>query len=298
MGNIFCCCGGRRRRSNVPQEATETTPRQPHPPKIPVNQSVSPVATSYSPPGTMWGAYNHPMPPPRDVVDEKPVTIRNDTNLKKQTLTLEQDPVNPGHLLVAFTFDALVSGRITVVFFAKESEEFQLTATKEDTLQPITFGFEKGIGQKFIQPSGTGVDLSVFEDSELFKEAETDIFPLAIKLEAAPEGGKSSRCMQITQVTYVKEEGEIKPSVIKQFISVNETRYELQDIYGIGDAVDENARKECVICLSEPRDVTVLPCRHVCMCVGCAKELRFQTNLCPVCRQHVERLLKIPPLID
>ncbi|CAN6875261.1 unnamed protein product, partial [Brassica oleracea] len=222
------------------------------------------------------------------------VTIRNDTNLKKETLTLEQDPVNPGHLLVAFTFDALVSGRITVVFFAKESEEFQLTATKEDTLQPITFGFEKGIGQKFIQPSGTGVDLSVFEDSELFKEAETDIFPLAIKLEAAPEGGKSSRCMQITQVTYVKEEGEIKPSVIKQFISVNETRYELQDIYGIGDAVDENARKECVICLSEPRDVTVLPCRHVCMCVGCAKELRFQTNLCPVCRQHVERLLKIP----
>ena len=115
MGNIFCCCGGRRRRSNVPQEATETTPRQPHPPKIPVNQSVSPVATSYSPPGTMWGAYNHPMPPPRDVVDEKPVTIRNDTNLKKQTLTLEQDPVNPGHLLVAFTFDALVSGRFNLI---------------------------------------------------------------------------------------------------------------------------------------------------------------------------------------
>lgn len=130
-------------------------------------------------------------------------------------------------------------------------------------MQPITFDFEKGLGQKFIQPSGTGVDLSVFEDSELFKEAETDIFPLAIKLEAAPEGGKSSRCMQITQVTYVKEEGEIKASVIKQFISVNGTRYELQDIYGIGDAVDENARKECVICLSKPRDVTVLPCRHV-----------------------------------
>ncbi|KAF3500369.1 hypothetical protein F2Q69_00045761 [Brassica cretica] len=46
MGNIFCCClgaGGRRRRSNViPPEATETTPLRPHPPKTPVNQSVSP----------------------------------------------------------------------------------------------------------------------------------------------------------------------------------------------------------------------------------------------------------------
>ncbi|KAH0908021.1 hypothetical protein HID58_039848 [Brassica napus] len=294
MENIFCCCGGKRRRSNVPPEATETTPPQPHPPKIPVNQSVSSAATSYYPQGTMSKPYDHPMPPPRDVVDENPVTIRNDTNLMKETLSLEPDPVNPGRLLVAFTFDALVSGRITVVFFAKEVPEFQLTATKADTLQPITFDFEKGLDQKFIQPSGTGVDLSAFEDSELFKEAETDIFPLAINLEAAPEGGKSSRCMQITQVTYVKEDGEIKPSVIKQFISVNGTRYELQDIYGIGDAVDENARKECVICLSEPRDVLVLPCRHMCMCVGCAKELRFQTNLCPVCRQPVERLLKIP----
>ncbi|KAJ4882336.1 putative E3 ubiquitin-protein ligase LUL1 [Raphanus sativus] len=231
------------------------------------------------------------MPPPSPyIVYQKAVTIRNDTNLKKETLTLEPDPVNPGRFLVAFTFDTLVSGRITLVFFAKEVGEFQLTATKADTLQPITFGFEKGLGRKFIQPSGTGVDLSVFEDSELFKEANTDVFPLAIKMETAPEEGS----MQITLVTYVKEEGEIKPSVIKQLLSVNGNRYELFDIYGIGDTLDEDARKECVICLSEPRDMTVLPCRHMCMCGGCAKELRSQTNLCPVCRQPVERLLKIP----
>lgn len=30
-----------------------------------------------------------------------------------------------------------------------------------------------------------------------------------------------------------------------------------------------------------------------CMCSGCAKVLRFQTNRCPICRQSVERLLEI-----
>lgn len=30
-----------------------------------------------------------------------------------------------------------------------------------------------------------------------------------------------------------------------------------------------------------------------CMCSGCAKVLRYQTNRCPICRQPVERLLEI-----
>jgi hypothetical protein len=43
---------------------------------------------------------------------------------------------------------------------------------------------------------------------------------------------------------------------------------------------------ECVICLTEPRDTTVLPCRHMCLCAACAQQLRFNTNKCPVCRER------------
>ncbi|GKE24713.1 hypothetical protein Tco_1436225, partial [Tanacetum coccineum] len=48
---------------------------------------------------------------------------------------------------------------------------------------------------------------------------------------------------------------------------VNEMRYELQEIYKISNLVygaDSNGKdpdKECAICLSKPRDTTVLPCR-------------------------------------
>ncbi|KAL0874982.1 hypothetical protein Bca101_024687 [Brassica carinata] len=288
MGNIFCrcrccCCirdGGRKPRRTDVSPAMQT--QQPPPHKVP--------ATTYQYPT---------MPPPPYVEYQKPATIRNDVNLRKETLRLQPDPENPGQLLVFFSFDATVPGRITVVFFAEEDSEFHLTATKADTLPPITFDFEKGgLGQKYIQPSGTGVDLSVFEDSELFKEeVGTCIYPLAVKIEAAQEDGKSgsssSTNAQITQVTFVKEKGEIKPSVVKQFLWVNGSRYELQDIYGIGNTADVGDAKECVVCLSEPRDTIVLPCRHMCMCSGCAKALRFQKNECPVCRQPAERLVEL-----
>jgi hypothetical protein len=54
----------------------------------------------------------HMMAQPTPYVEhQKAVTIRNDVNLKKESLRLEPDPDNPGRFLVSFTFDATVSGR-------------------------------------------------------------------------------------------------------------------------------------------------------------------------------------------
>jgi hypothetical protein len=40
----------------------------------------------------------------------------------------------------------------------------------------------------------------------------------------------------------------------------------------------------CVICLTEKRDTTVFPCRHMCLCSECAGQLRYRDNRCPICR--------------
>ena len=45
-----------------------------------------------------------------------------------------------------------------------------------------------------------------------------------------------------------------------------------------------SSTSECVICLTEPRDTTVIPCRHMCLCHECALQLRLNTNRCPICR--------------
>ncbi|KAK9078630.1 hypothetical protein SSX86_002687 [Deinandra increscens subsp. villosa] len=326
---------GNRRGNNHP------TPAQPPLPDNTANQYIFAAATPYPnpnpnpnnthPPYYQYptGAYYPPPPPvdpaaaaqawvggrypcgpvmhhPAPYVDhQKAVTIRNDVNLKKESLKITPDEENPGKFLVEFTYDATVAGSITLYFFAKEGEDCNMIPTKDDMLPPITVSFEQGLGQRFKQESGNGIDLSAFEESELTKVSETGVHPLAIKAEATPcvsEDGTAnhnSTNSQITQAVFEKDKGEYRIRVAKQILWVNRMRYELQEIYGIGNSVDaadfdgNDPGKECVICLSEPRDTTVLPCRHMCMCSGCAKVLRFQTNRCPICRQPVERLLEI-----
>ncbi|KDP44064.1 hypothetical protein JCGZ_05531 [Jatropha curcas] len=253
--------------------------------------------------------YRYPCgaPPPMfspPVEHQKAVTIKNDVNIRKDSIRVEEDEENPGKFLVSFTFDATAAGRITVAFFAKEGENCNLTATKEDMLKPVSISFEQGLGQKFRQPSGMGIDFSMFEDVELKKEDAEGVYPLMVKAEARhlnndELGTNSTGNSQITLAVFDKKENDkYFVRVIKQILWVNSTRYELQEIFGIGNSVevesDENdSGKECVICLSEPRDTTVLPCRHMCMCSSCAKVLRFQSDRCPICRQPVERLLEI-----
>ncbi|KAJ0970498.1 hypothetical protein J5N97_023375 [Dioscorea zingiberensis] len=248
-----------------------------------------------------------PAPSPAPYVEhQKAVTIRNEINLKKETLRVEPDEQNPGKFLVAFTFDATVPGSITVLFFAKEELECNLVGTKE-SLEPITVHFKAGLGQNFRQPCGTGIDFSMFEGAELTIEGDAEVYPLAVKAEASLSdqelAGENENTgtpnSQITQAMFLKKENsDYQVRVLKQILWVKGTRYELQEIYGIGNSVEgdfdgNDPGKECVICLSEPRDTAVLPCRHMCMCSGCAKVLRFQTNRCPICRQPVERLLEI-----
>lgn len=185
-----------------------------------------------------------------------------------------------------------VASSITVIFFAKEGEGCILTSTKED-LPPVTVQFPQGLGQKFIQPSGTGINLSDFEDTELLHNNNMDVYPLAVKAEASPVNETESdetpatgnTNSQITQAVFEKDRGEYQVRVMKQILWVNKMRYELQEIYGIGNSaegeVDANdPGKECVICLSEPRDTTVLPCRHMVLPHSSSIKLHSNSSYC------------------
>ncbi|KAF0689262.1 Aste57867_19274 [Aphanomyces stellatus] len=50
--------------------------------------------------------------------------------------------------------------------------------------------------------------------------------------------------------------------------------YLAHDIFGADEFV------ECSICLENPTTVTILPCRHCCVCETCLKEI----DACPICR--------------
>lgn len=54
-----------------------------------------------------------------------------------------------------------------------------------------------------------------------------------------------------------------------------------------------NENTMCVVCLSDPRDTSLMPCRHMCVCYECATDLVGRNMDCPMCRQPVKSLLKL-----
>lgn len=170
---------------------------------------------------------------------------------------------------------------VTIYYFAKEGANCSFSPIYPDIYTPRNLAFQKGSGQKFVQPSGFGIDLGFFDLDDLARPLQGDVFPLVVCAEACPQllstdeqVGPSTTAAnaQITQAVIEKtNNGAFQVRVIKQILWAENERYELQEIYGIansakteigGDNADDIG-KECVICMSEPRDTTVLPCRHM-----------------------------------
>lgn len=52
---------------------------------------------------------------------------------------------------------------------------------------------------------------------------------------------------------------------------------------------------DCVVCLSNPRNTILIPCRHMCICSECTEGLINIDGKCPLCRQVYCGIVKIDP---
>ncbi|KAK9060582.1 hypothetical protein SSX86_021288 [Deinandra increscens subsp. villosa] len=321
-----------------------------HPPSQLISSSPYPSAAdpSYSPPppppppappvyhpytGPNYGPYSHPQPnynygwmppmrpppqmapappPPTYVEHQQAKKVKNHVNLHKYTLKVEVDEENPDCHLVSFVFDASFDGSITIYYFAKEEPECKFVPVYPEAFVPVKIPFQKGTGQRFKQPSGTGIDLGFFDFDSLSRPSSgEDVYPLVICAETTVPlisndqhlhdplpNTVSTPHKQITQAVLEKNsEHPFKVRVMRQILWIDGVCYELREIYGIEQSEesfdDTGSGKECVICMTEPTDTAVLPCRHMCLCSECAKALRLQSNKCPICRQPIEELIEI-----
>ncbi|CAN4111173.1 unnamed protein product [Withania somnifera] len=231
-----------------------------------------------------WAGFRPPPPPPPPLPEvpyvdhQNAKKIKNDVNVHKDTIKVQVDVFNKDFYLISFTFDALVDGSIIIFYFAKEGANCKFSPVYPE-IKPVQIPFTKGLGE--------------------------EIFPLVISAESGlpstPPDGQSldkSPHSQITEAVLLKNNDDhFQVKVVKQILWIEGVRYELREIYGISNSeetnVNEESGKECVICMTEPKDTAVLPCRHMCLCGECAKELRRQSNKCPICRQPIEELLEI-----
>lgn len=53
--------------------------------------------------------------------------------------------------------------------------------------------------------------------------------------------------------------------------------------------VEQEESSNCCICMSKPKSVLLLPCRHLCACEDCSDALQD----CPICRVPVAQNIKV-----
>lgn len=219
--------------------------------------------------------------------------IRNAVNVQKSSIVLK-----PSERTLEFKFDASVSTSFKIHFNVTEFLDEMKVPILASDLNPVTSDvFPSGLDQVLKVPS---IPLTnPHRDNVYSAIIETlPCFPTNLTAEE-----KDSCASQLTYLSINEE--PLKVSVVKQKLRYGERGYELHEIFGrernagdkspnspARDLEDLNAT-DCVICLSNPRDTTIIPCLHLCLCSQCAQVLSLNTRKCPVCRTPATGLLHI-----
>ncbi|CAG9808266.1 unnamed protein product [Chironomus riparius] len=244
-----------------------------------------------------------PYQPPKN--SEPTKTLKSFVNVRKESVKFVKSETGKGYN-VEFVFDSDLKCFIKIYYFATEeiTNSSINYVTKESELVSDKFQYEKGANQTFSQPSHIFFP-NKFQDENLQYDCDKDIYPIVIHcvIDEPIDSTFVHSHTTICVVDHHTSDGEYHLRAMKQKIFVDGLCYLLQEIYGIenknltripnNNDDDEDTGSECVICICEPRDTLILPCKHLCLCNSCADSLRYQANNCPICRSPFRALLQI-----
>ena len=244
------------------------------------------------------------------------IRIPSDSDIKETSETNCETNKESNRYNIEFLFDSDVKCAITVHYFCTEDMTSNgiIYTPKDSSLSSETFHYKRGANQYFSQSSHV-LNPSLFTEEELIyrsvdEKGEFDgsaAFPVVVQC-VAEEGEEPRQSHTLIAVIERNHENTHSIKPLKQKLFVDGLTYLLQEIYGIenknaltvsgepclpsDDDLEDNS-SECVICMSDARDTLILPCRHLCLCNGCADSLRYQANNCPICRSPFRALLQL-----
>lgn len=214
--------------------------------------------------------------------------ISIDATIYKSSVTLQPDPENTDKYILDFEFSSKVNCKITVYYFAKDVYDPALNSNyyyidPDKYPSPQTFTFESGDKQHF--KNLCLIDVKKYTEDELsFKDKKT--FPLIIEI--TPFTNLNSYALT-SYFKITNSSGHCLLSCIRQKIVVNGIPHELKDLFCY-----KSEGNECSICLTEKKEMVVIPCHHACLCQGCAEHLKTENRInCPICRGPIRQILKL-----
>lgn len=179
--------------------------------------------------------------------------------------------------------------------------KFSALAPGEATLWLLPQGADDASGaetskQAFAEGQNQSLELRVCSDfSSDFAARAEDKMHVVVELRAAAEPGQGLRV--VAQRTFFKfNSSGSAAQVVKQTVSCGKSERALDPMYGTmpnpRTGASDGGEGECVICLSQPKEVVILHCRHVCLCKNCAAITSSTWSFqCPVCRGRVAAMV-------
>ncbi|PFH36559.1 hypothetical protein BESB_047510 [Besnoitia besnoiti] len=64
------------------------------------------------------------------------------------------------------------------------------------------------------------------------------------------------------------------------------------DVYGLEEGESVGGEKECLVCMTNAKDVMLYPCRHCSLCFDCLRSLHQER--CPICRSNFSAFVTFP----
>jgi len=235
----------------------------------------------------------------RNIKIKKTRPIEIQFQIDKSSVKLTPISGQPKNYTLSFTFTSKVDCKITVYLLASETVTdgclTQEITSANLSIPPETFFFEKGDKQKFADEYI--IRTAPYQTNQLCEHTDT-YYPLMITIEPkSPAEGIKQKIFASLVFTFA-EGGSYNVKLVRQKLQFPHKAYMLDDIYGnetdTGAAANNDAdSKNCIVCLEGKIDTICLPCRHMCLCYGCAKEFKKRLDhRCPMCRRTVKSFLK------
>jgi len=231
-------------------------------------------------------------------ITQNRTTVRNHFAIVKSSLELVKSDDSVANKLyhIEFEFSNTKPCIINIYYATKERLDsgarpigYQAAFEYKDLAYP-----DVGHNRKFSSKE-LGLKPVDLNSVDILHQLSSSTHPLVISIASAEQNSIASQTTYATASTSAnnKYKLNIRLKNTKIVVDGHDKAYDVQEIYGIASSNSAEDDNECVVCMVERRDTTVMPCRHMCLCHECAETLRKQTNKCPICREPVQSLMRI-----
>lgn len=210
---------------------------------------------------------------------------------------------------VTLRLSASMPGEASVFFLAMVSGEAAEALPHVQAVQVSKQNFAQGSQQqlRLFLCKDMQENLARFPVPEKTPKGEKDRYHIVIDLHAESQ---DNTAITAQRSALKLNSDSTAATVVAQWVQRGSVVRPLQALYGTlpNPAEDRDSATasaglssdaesgECVICLSKPREVAILHCRHVCLCRSCAQISKSTWSFqCPVCRGRVAAFVCAQP---